>query len=267
MSMRNPSFEAMIVGLGALVLAVSVLFYPGPPLLKELIAQAFLLIVLVAAVYGGRNTGFIASLLASVIYVLLHLSQSADISNPAILKMIAVRFVGYSLVGVVGGEICDRIRARNQRAKTTEGIDPISRTYNQRFLSYEINAAISETNRYDTTFSLILIDPATRGVNGSTTALVNDRIRLIGEYLRKDVRVVDKVGRTDDGIFVLILPHTTFEGAKCIAGRIEDGIKDLLGDAKGQTSITVMSAPDQLDEIEDFVKGLGADPLSIFKKQ
>jgi len=265
--MRNPSFEAMIVGLGALVLVVSVLFYPGPPLAKELLAQALLLAVLVAAVYGGRNTGLIASLLASVIYVLLHLLQSTDISNPAILQMIAVRFAGYSLVGVAGGEICDRIRARNQRAKTAEGIDPVSRTYNQRFLAYEINAAISETNRYNTTFSLILIDPATGSADESATALTNDRIQLLGEYLRKDVRVVDKVGRTDDGIFVLILPHTPFDGAKCIASRIEDSMKDLLGGAKDKTSVTVMSAPAQLGEIESFVKSLGTDPLSIFKRQ
>jgi len=256
----------MIVGLGAVVLAVSVLLHPGPILIEELIAQIFLLVVLVAGVYGGRNTGLIASLLASAIYVLLYLSQTADIFSPDVLQMIAVRFAGYSLVGVVGGEICDRIRARHHSAKTAEGIDPVSRTYNQRFLAYEINAAIGETNRYDTVFSLILIDSRSKGINEPTMALDNDKIKLIGEYLRKDIRVVDKVGRTNEGAFVLILPHTPMEGAKTIATRLESGIQELLGGAKEKVSTTVMSAPAQLDEITNYTKSLGKDPLSIFRK-
>lgn len=267
MPLRTPGFEAMVVGLGAVVLAVSVLLHPGPISIKELLAQILLLVVLVAAVYGGRNTGFIASLLSSAIYVLLLLSQAADISNPDVLQMIAVRFAGYSLVGIVGGEICDRIRASHHRSKTAEGLDPVSRTYNQRFLAYEINAAISETNRYDTVFSLLTIDPGPKGINKPVTALDKDKIELIGEYLRNDIRVVDKVGRTDEGVFVLVLPNTPVEGAKVIAARIENSIQDLFGDTKEKVSITVMSTPAQLDEITNYAKSLGKDdPLSIFRK-
>jgi len=47
---------------------------------------------------------------------------------------------------------------------------------------------------------------------------------------------------------------------------LESGIQELLGGAKEKVSTTVMSAPAQLDEITNYTKSLGKDPLSIFRK-
>jgi hypothetical protein len=257
--MRYARFEVLILAAGAFAVFGSVLFpASGPPVAQEIVAQALLFAVLAAAVYGGRNAGATAAILSSILYVVLRapLFVSDAGIDLAPIGMLAVRIVGYLFVGVVGGIVCDRLRSVLDESRDNEGLDPWSRSYNQKFVVRAIEGAIGESERYDTVFSVLTVRIAPEVFGGMRSTRERSLVRTIAEHISGDIRLVDVLGRVEDGSFVLVLPHTPAEGATVVADRLRASVASLIGAQPGNVRTTALSAPADTGQIKQLLEQL-----------
>ncbi len=258
--MKYTRFEVLVLGIGAISIFGSILFAAaGPPIAEEVIAQALLFAVLAAAVYGGRTAGFIAALVASAAYLLLRVplvmaDQGLSLDLAGIL---AIRILGYGVIGIIGGEACDRIRSMLSEYKECRGMDSWSGTCNQRFIARVLAAALGESQRYDTVFSVAIIDVSPAVFRSMSTTRQRAIVRAIADHIKDDIRVVDEVGRLDEGSFLLVLPHTPVEGALVAADRLRRGVRNVIGAGAESITVRTLSVPGNIDEIHALSVRLG----------
>lgn len=225
-------FEQLVISLGAVsILGALVLsLQEGSNGLLEISAQLLLLGVLMAAVHWGRRGGTLAALAASLVYVAIQipvLSASGLTTGDAL--VLVVRIATFGLVGIVGGEVCARIKYVFARYDDSNSIDEWSRVYNQRYAALSIERARERYARYGEPFVLVLI----RLSNALTADLTPSRqrtlVRAVASHLRNDVRMVDEVSRLDDGRFCILLPHTPHAGGVVVMERVVAGVRRALG--------------------------------------
>lgn len=247
--MHYSRFERLIIGLGALAIfgALALSLVSGGPGPVEVVAQVLLFGVLVVAVHWGRRGGMLAALVASVIYIALRIPLlSSDLAREDML-FIAVRIAAFMLVGIIGGEVCGRIKYVFARLDDSNTIDDWSRVYNQRHASHAIEQARARYSRYGEPFSLVVVT-----LSPALTADLEPRrqrtvVRAVANYLRDDMRIVDEVCRVDDGRFFLLLPHTNKEGGVVVEGRVRAGVQSTVGArAESVTTVCYGAAEDTL---------------------
>ncbi|MDP2402144.1 MAG: hypothetical protein Q8M66_09205 [Actinomycetota bacterium] len=257
--MRYARFEVLVLAAGALAVFGSVLFpASGPPVAQEIIAQALLFAVLAAAVYGGRNVGAAAAIVSSTLYLVLRAPLFiSDVGiDLAPIGMLAVRIAGYLFVGVVGGIVCDRLRTVLDESRDNEGFDPWSRSYNQKLVTRAIEGAMGETERYDTVFSVLTLRIAPAIFDGMRSTRKRSLVRSIAEHISGDIRLVDVLGRVDDGSFVVVLPHTPAEGAAVVADRLRSSVTELVGAQPGNIETAALSVPADTGQISQMLERL-----------
>jgi hypothetical protein len=249
----NPRrFEQLVIGAGAVTVVGSVLIsvasngWPGWP---NLISQLLLLPVLIVAVHRGRKAGLLAALVASALLVVLKLPilSSPDGITAADLVMIVFTIAAYGLVGIVGGDLCGRVKYFFARYDESATIDDWSHVYNQRTAAALLSGARERYSRYGEVFSVVLIAPAPSHSDATPTRQ-RAVVRAVANYLRGDVRMVDEVARLDDGRFMVILPHTRREGAAVVTTRLTEGVRHALDAEKDAVSARCLSAVE--DEVE-----------------
>jgi PleD family two-component response regulator len=145
------------------------------------------------------------------------------------LVMLLTRIGAYGLVGVVGGDVCTRIKYVFARYDDSNTIDDWSRVYNQRYASHALEQARGRFARYGEPFSAVVLT-----LSPSLTAELRPSrqralVRGVANYLRGDVRMVDEVARLDDGRFLVLLPHTPREGGLVVTERLASGVRETLG--------------------------------------
>jgi GGDEF domain-containing protein len=239
---------------GAAILATVVLSLQPTPDYIEIAAQCLLLGVLIGAVHWGRRGGAIAALVASVAYILLRVPVVIQTGNSSdILQLLLIRIATYGLVGILGGELCGRIKYFFANLNSDSSIDETSRVYNQRFISRLLRGNLSSYQRYGTPFSVVLIELApslTADLRASKSAQL---VRAVANHVRNDVRLVDDVGRLEDGRFVLLLPQTPRAGAEVAAARVRVGVRDAIGAKDESVTATAICAIEDFDAIQELV--------------
>lgn len=231
--MKYSRFEQLIIGVGGLAIVGSLLLslQSGGPGLVEIVAQLLLFGVLVIAVHWGRRAGMYAAIAASLIYIALRipvLSSSENLTVEGLIFILA-RIAAYGLVGIVGGEACSRIKYVFARFDDSNTIDDWSRVYNQRHASRAIEQARARYTRYGEPFSLVLITLSPAITAEMTAPRQRSLVRAVANYLRDDIRMVDEVGRLDDGRFVVLLPHTPRDGGEVVTARLAAGVRQTVG--------------------------------------
>jgi len=231
--MKYARFEQLILGVGGLAILGSMVLslQSGGPGLVEIVAQLLLFGVLVVAVHWGRRAGMYAAIAASLIYIALRipvLSSSENLTIEGLIFMVA-RIAAFGLVGIVGGEVCSRIKYVFARFDDSNTIDDWSRVYNQRYASRAIEQARARYTRYGEPFSLVLITLTPAITGEMTPQRQRSLVRAVANYLRDDIRMVDEVGRLEDGRFVVLLPHTPKEGGEVVTARLASGVRQTVG--------------------------------------
>jgi GGDEF domain-containing protein len=258
-------FEALTIGVGAVVVIATVMVAMVPqPDWIEVVAQLLLMPVLIGAVHWGRKGGMIAALGASLVYVALRLPSIVSVGlEPDVLQLILIRTVTYGFVGIVGGEICGRIKYFFVRLEDSCSIDEHTRVFNQRFIAQLLTTHVGEATRYGAVFSVALIELAPCLTAELRPARVHTLVRAVADHIRNDVRLVDDVGRLDDGRFVLLLPHTPKDGAVVAASRVRSGVRDVLGAKDESVTLAVMCSAEELGEIQGLLDTLRVEVDSI----
>lgn len=244
--MQYSRFEQLIIGVGGLAIlgSLALSLQSGGPGLVEVVAQLLLFAVLVVAVHWGRRAGMYAALAASLIYIAMRipvLSSSENLTIEGLLFMVA-RIAAFGLVGIVGGEVCSRIKYVFARFDDSNTIDDWSRVYNQRHASKAIEQARGRYARYGEPFSLVLIALSPAITVDMTPQRQRSLIRAVANYLRDDIRMVDEVGRLDDGRFVVLLPHTPREGGEVVTARLSAGVRQTIGAKPESVTVQCMGA-------------------------
>lgn len=247
--MQYSRFEQLVIGLGAISIlgALALSMQNGGPGYVEIAAQVMLLGVLIAAVHWGRRGGLIAAIVASVLYILFRipaLSSDAGFTVEA-LAYLVVRIAAYGLVGIVGGEVCTRIKYVFARFDDSNTIDDWSRVYNQHHASRALDLARARYTRYGEPFSLVVVTLSPALFAGVSPSRQRSLVRAVAKYLRDDIRMVDEVSRLDDGRFTVMLPHTPQDGGQVVNERLAAGVRKTLGArSESVTSVCLGAAED-----------------------
>jgi len=245
--LKYSQFEALVMTVGAVAILGSLAISgQGSLVIEEVIGQVMMLGVLFAATHWGRNGGFIAALVASVIYVVVRIplvtaqgGLTLDVAS-----IILVRILSYGLVGIVGGELCGRIRYIFARLQDSSSVDEWSQVFNQRFITRAFESACGQFSRYQTPYSVIIIQLADTLLSELRPTKQRALVRGIASYVRNDIRLVDEAGRLDDGRFMVLLPHTPRDGAKVVAERLHRGVCNVLGAREDSVTVDVFGAPE-----------------------
>jgi diguanylate cyclase (GGDEF)-like protein len=247
----------LVVGGGAIIGSVLVSL-GSSPVIEEVIAQLLLLGVLIVAVHWGRSGGFIAAVVASLLYIVLRipLVVEAEGLSADLAILIITRVITFGLIGVVGGEMCMRIKYVFARLEDSSSIDDWSQIYNQRFVVRSLESAHGQYTRYETPYSVVLIHLDSKLFEELRTSKQRTLVRSVGSCIRNDIRLVDEAGRLRDGRFVVILPHTPSEGARVVAERLSRGVSDTLGSKDESITAHVLAAPEDAGRLDELRAGL-----------
>lgn len=255
--MKYARFEWLTIGVGAVAVLGTVAFSVRQPDAIELVAQLMLLVVLVGAVHAGRKGGTLAALGATVLYIVMRTPTIiADGITSDVIQLILIRTCTYGLIGIIGGEICGRIKYFFARMEDTCSIDEHSRVYNERFIASVLANNLAAHRRYGSLFSIVVIELAPALTSDLRPSKASALVRAVADHVRNDVRLIDDVGRLDDGRFLLVLPHTPKEGAAVAGCRVRLGVRDLLGAKDESVTAQIYGVPDELGAIQELTDSL-----------
>jgi GGDEF domain-containing protein len=262
--MNYGRFERLVIGAGTVIVVGGVaisLANNGWQGWAALISQLLLLPVLVVAVHSGRKAGLLAALVASAAFVVMKIpALSAPEGIPgADVAVGAFSIFAFGLVGIVGGEICGRVKYFFGRYEQTATIDEWSRVFNQRKAAQLIENARQRFSRYSEPFSVIVIEQSPTLLMGLRPTRQRALVRAVANHLRGDVRMVDEVARLDDGRFVVILPHTAREGGLVANERLAEGVRQTLGANEESVTVRCFAAAENPLEIESLQASIASE--------
>lgn len=126
-----------------------------------------------------------------------------------------------SYVIVLGGALLDNARLFDQ-VRSLSVSDPLTGLANYRRFVEVVDAEIRRTGRTGRAFALVLLDmDGLKKINDSLGHLVGTRaISRVADALRMHCRSMDTAARYGGDEFALVLPETSVEAARQVAGRI-----------------------------------------------
>lgn len=130
--------------------------------------------------------------------------------------------------------------------------DPLTGLYNRLILNEIMNRELWESERHNTSFSIILIDlDNLKIINDKKGHLEGDKALIeVSSTIKKNLRKTDIAGRWGGDEFLIALPYTSKQGAELLLQRIKKHI--LLGISAGisesKKGITIQEMIDIADK-------------------
>jgi hypothetical protein len=253
-------FERLAIGVGVVAVVgnamLSLVTHVDP---VELVAQLLFLAVVLAAVRWGSKGGAFAAYAAVTFYVAMRfLTIPPATTTLDLLAPLTGRATAYLAVGIIGGEVCNRIRIMLAKAKDARAIDESSSAYTPQFLARRIVESAGRFERYGEEFSLVVICVDSRGTD---PARKPDLVRAVVDQLRAGLRLVDEVGRLPEDDYGLLLPHTGGAGAHVVAERLRADLKERLAIGDESLTVRVLTAADDLAAIRDLAAEVAPAPI------
>lgn len=253
--MKYSRFELLVLGVGVLSIAGTIAFsLSAKPDGIEILAQLLLLLPLTGAVHWGRNGGLLAAVLAFLLYLIARMPMILDAGwTLGTLQLVLIHGVTFGFIGIIGGELCGRLKYFFARSSESPTIDECSRVYNEHFIAQMLGALLGSWDRYSAPFSIVTLKVSDGVMSGLSHPRSSALVKAVANHLRNDVRMIDDVGRLNDGRFVLLLPHTPKAGAEIAGARVRSGIRDLVGAKDESLVVTVLGCSEDLDAIRALV--------------
>lgn len=119
------------------------------------------------------------------------------------------------------------LEASNREATKLSITDPLTQLVNRVRLEQVLNEWLNMARRYETPFSVILLDmDHFKSINDTFGHLVGDDVLVrIAQILTHNTRSVDTVGRWGGEEFLVIAPNTNLEEAKHLAEKLRHAIE------------------------------------------
>lgn len=188
----------------------------------EIVGQLLLLVVLIGALHWGRKGGFAAGILAALMYMGLRVPTitTSGALTPTLAQLLITRAVVFGAVGIVGGEICTRIKYFFLKLEDHDYIDDVTHLYNAAYIHDLFRAHIAQHERYHAVFSIVTLQLDEPKLPPLAKNAGRRVLREVGKAVLGDIRLVDEMGRLDGALFCVILPNTPLEGARVCAARL-----------------------------------------------
>ena len=191
------------------------------------IALSILLALLIASVVSRVDSAFTASLIcfsADLIYILISYYAMKfenlwlDITYPLIFSIFA-----FTSTYIIKYLIKSRDFEQQYKLATTDGLTEL---YNHRYFQEQIRMQVEQSKRYNSSFSLIIIDiDFFKRFNDTFGHQSGDAVlRQVAQTLKRNVRTTDIVCRYGGEEMSIILPNTPKEEAFSTAQKICDRV-------------------------------------------
>ncbi len=133
-------------------------------------------------------------------------------------------------IGLIGSSLARSIENSNahERVQKMATIDGLTGLLNRRSFNDQMNIELKRAKRYDTTFSLIMIDIDNfKHYNDTSGHFAGDKLlKTFAEVVRNSVRGEDIVARYGGEEFAVILPHTDSGRGLIAADKIRQSVYD-----------------------------------------
>ncbi len=125
--------------------------------------------------------------------------------------------------------------------KSQANTDPLTKVANRRAINHQLAAAISRSNRQQTSLAVCIFDiDHFKAVNDKHGHLVGDDVlQRVAKIFKEAIRKTDFVGRWGGEEFVIILEDTDSEGATSFADKLRQDIKHRSQESDFPVAITV----------------------------
>jgi diguanylate cyclase (GGDEF)-like protein len=124
----------------------------------------------------------------------------------------------------------DRAKALEQAGASAHAaaIDPLTGLFNRRYLLTRLEEEVERARRQSTPLTVVMLDVDDfKQLNDRLGHLVGDSVlRVVGEVLRRSVRLFDVCARHGGDEFAILMPGSSPENSRQIAERIRAGVED-----------------------------------------
>lgn len=156
------------------------------------------------------------------------------------------------LVGLALGVVIGRYSLRSAEGGADGIAGALPMLLDPGVLAHVLSRQVEEYKRYGSEFSLIYGEVGTEDP---------DLVRDVAERLRRAVRIVDEIGFAGRRV-IIVLPHTSSEGARAAARRLAAVVEPTLKGAALQ--MTHSSHPENESEIVGLIDALRAQEARVF---
>lgn len=256
--MDYKGFQRFILVSGSLLIIASTgLVFITTRSIPETIGQLLFFLLLIGALYDGRRGGTVSAILASTIYATMHFTSILSQGIGPVLPLILIRSVIYCVTGPLGGEILSKIKQFMVEASHQEFVDPETKIFNRVYFARLAEVELSKFERYNTVSSIVIVTVDPEALALYLKAPRSPGIKYLTEAITGSVRLVDEVGRVDDGVFGVILPFTPDEGAKIVAKRLHLATSNRLG-YEDSVDCEIISLPGDKERLEAMIREFAA---------
>jgi len=208
----------------------------------EVVATLLFLPIFIAFVFRGVVGGLVVAVAAIAVYSALRYPAIDAIGVSEFAGLITSRAAAYLIFGTVGGWSTQVLEGSLTKLELYDEVDDETGLYNARHLLQQTDLEMARAKRYETLFSVVLLDLPTAPFAVLRARQRRSLLRDLGRLLREGVRTVDHVVHVRDGEhhrFAVILPETGAEGAEVFRGRFDERVRGYLADR----SVTMTTAP------------------------
>lgn len=217
-------------GLAILLITVAILLARSVET-AEVIATTLFIPIFIAFVFWGIRGGLIAAVGAIVIYLLVRQPAIDAVGIGRFTGLIVSRSFAFLGFGLIGGWANQMLENSLNKLELYDQIDDSTTLYNARFFVQDTDLEMSRSKRYQTVFSLAVVDVPSSAFDGLDRRRRTRTLRDLGRLLSDSVRNVDRAVHADDGRqhrFAVVLPETGPEGARIFTERLADRLADYL---------------------------------------
>lgn len=222
----------ILAGLAVLA-AVSIVMYARRVDGIEVAATLLFVPIFLAFVFRGALGGVVAAVGAVAVYAALRYPAIDAVGVDEFTGLIVSRAAAYLIFGAVGGWSTQVLEGSLTKLELYDEVDDETGLFNARHLLHQTDLEMARARRYQTLFSVVLLDLPTAPFAALRASERRSVLRDLGRLLSESVRTVDHVVHVRDGDahrFVIVLPETAHDGAEVFRSRFDERVRAYLGD-------------------------------------
>ncbi|MGQ0434676.1 MAG: GGDEF domain-containing protein [Microthrixaceae bacterium] len=222
----------ILAGLAVLA-AVSIVMYARRVDGIEVAATLLFVPIFLAFVFRGALGGVVAAVGAIAVYAALRYPAIDAVGVDEFTGLIVSRAAAYLIFGAVGGWSTQVLEGSLTKLELYDEVDDETGLFNARHLLHQTDLEMARARRYQTLFSVVLLDLPTAPFAALRARERRSVLRDLGRLLSESVRTVDHVVHVRDGDahrFVIVLPETAHDGAEVFRSRFDERVRAYLGD-------------------------------------